>query len=86
MSVKQALSDTGDKLLDNNKEHANKECEQAIKWLNNNTLAKKDEFEHKLDELQKVCSPLMMKLHGGSQSQGQQTGHGGRGPTVEEVD
>ena len=59
---------------------------QNTEWLDNNTLAEKDEFEHKLDELQKVCSPIMMKLHGGPQSQGQQTGYSGRGPTVEEVD
>ena len=87
-SVKQALGDAGDKLSDTDKEQANKECEQAIKWLDNNTLAEKDEYEHKLDELQKVCSPLMMKLHGGPQSQGHagSTGHSGRGPTVEEVD
>ena len=85
-SVKQAVGDAGDKLSDSEKEQANKECEQAIKWLDNNTLAEKDEYEHKLDELQKVCSPLMMKLHGGSQSQDQHAGHGGRGPTVEEVD
>ena len=88
-SVKQALSDAGDKLSDSDKEQANKECEQAVKWLDNNTLAEKEEYEHKFDELQKVCSPLMMKLHGGPQSQGQQAGtagHSGRGPTVEEVD
>ena len=87
-SVKQALGDAGDKLSDTDKEQTNKECEQAIKWLDNNTLAEKDEYEHKLDELQKVCSPLMMKLHGGPQSQGHagSTGHSGRGPTVEEVD
>ena len=88
-SVKQAINESGDKLSENDKETANKECEQAIKWLDNNTLAEKEEYEHKLDELQKVCSPLMMKLHGGSQSQGQHTGNhaqGGHGPTVEEVD
>ena len=85
-SVKQALNDAGDKLSDTDKEQANRECEQAVKWLDNNSLAEKDEYEHKLDELQKVCSPLMMKLHGGSQSQGHQAGHTGRGPTVEEVD
>ena len=87
-SVKQAVNDAGDKLSDSDKETANKECEQAIKWLDNNTLAERDEYEHRLDELQKVCSPLMMKLHGGNQSQGQYAnpGQGGRGPTVEEVD
>ena len=88
-NVKQAIGDAGDKLSDNDKELATKECEQTVKWLDNNTLADKDEYEHKLDELQKLCSPLMMKLHGGAQSQGQQTGgygQSGRGPTVEEVD
>ena len=88
-SVKQAIGDAGDKLSDNDKELANRECEQAVKWLDNNTLAEKEEYEHKLDELQKVCSPLMMKLHGGPQSQGQhpgRCGQSGRGPTVEEVD
>ena len=88
-SVKQAVNEAGDKLSDNDRETGNKECEQTIKWLDNNTLAEKDEYEHKLDELQKVCSPLMMKLHGGSQSQGQYAGNAGqsgRGPTVEEVD
>ena len=94
-SVKQAVNEAGDKLSDNDKEQANRECEQAVKWLDNNTLAEKDEYEHKLDELQKLCSPLMMKLHGGSQTQGHPGGYPGGhtqggypsgGPTVEEVD
>ena len=80
-SVKQAVNEAGDKLTDSDKEAANKECEQTIKWLDSNTLADKDEYEHKLEELQKVCSPLMMKMH----QQGSQ-GNSGRGPTVEEVD
>ena len=83
-SVKQAVNEAGDKLSDNDKEEASKECEQTIKWLDNNTLADKDEYEHKLEELQKVCSPLMMKLHQQG-PQGGNTGTSGRGPTVEEV-
>ena len=84
-SVKQAVGDAGDKLTDSDKDKVNKECEETVKWLDNNTLADKDEYEHKLDELQKTCSPLMMKLH----QQGTQSGSNassGRGPTVEEVD
>lgn len=61
-----------------------------MSWLDSNTLADKEEFEHHLKELQKVCSPIMAKMHGqGSNGQGgdNQGGHaGGRGPTVEEVD
>ena len=83
-SVKQVVNEAGDKLSDNDKEEASKECEQTIKWLDNNTLADKDEYEHKLEELQKVCSPLMMKLHQQG-PQGGNTGTSGRGPTVEEV-
>ena len=84
-SVKQAVNEAGDKLSDNDKEKASKECEQTIRWLDNNTLADKDEYEHKLEELQNVCSPLMMKLHQQG-PQGGNTGTSGREPTVEEVD
>lgn len=58
-------------------------------WLDANTLADKEEFEHHLKELQKVCSPIMAKMHGqGGQGQGDSQGGnaGGKGPTVEEVD
>lgn len=51
-----------------------------LSWLDNNQLAEKDEFEDKLKELQKDCSPIMVKLHQGSQP------GGAKGPTVEEVD
>ena len=85
-SVKQAVGDAGDKLSDSDKNKVNKECEETVKWLDNNTLADKDEYEHKLDELQKTCSPLMMKLHQqGTQSNGSNASSG-RGPTVEEMD
>ena len=87
--VKQAVNEAGDKLSESDKESAIKECEQAVKWLDSNTLAEKEEYDHKLDELQKAVSPLMMKLHGGNQPHGQpagNTGSNGRGPTVEEVD
>ena len=59
----------------------------AIRWLDSNTLAEKDELEHRLQELQRTCSPVMTKLH----QQGQTAGAGAQsaraqGPTVEEVD
>ena len=84
-SVKQAVENNGDKLTDTDKETVNKECEEVLKWIDNNTLAEKDEFQNKLDELQKVCSPAMMKLHGSGNQQNSSQGTG-RGPTVEEVD
>ncbi|KAK3089133.1 hypothetical protein FSP39_001106 [Pinctada imbricata] len=63
-------------------------CDEALRWLDNNSLAEVEEYEYKLKEVQKVCSPLMSKLHGGQQY-GHQTGQPGGaagGPTVEEVD
>ena len=61
-----------------------------MSWLDANNLAEKEEFEHQLKELQKVCSPIMTKMHGGGGgggAGGQQSAAGGnKGPTVEEVD
>ncbi|KAI5639984.1 hsp70 protein domain-containing protein [Phthorimaea operculella] len=89
-SVKQALDDAGDKLSESDKETARRECDDALKWLDNNTLADQEEYEHKLKDLQRICSPVMTKMHGGAG--GNAGGPGGYqqqrndGPTVEEVD
>ncbi|CAB0031017.1 unnamed protein product [Trichogramma brassicae] len=71
-------------------------CEETIRWLDNNTLAEKDEYKHKLEELQRQCAPIMTKIHTGGASAtgpqgcGQQFAQGADqnygGPTVEEVD
>nr|UYC28826.1 heat shock protein 70b [Pieris melete] len=82
-SVRQALDDAGAKLPDQDKDSARSQCDEAIKWLENNTLAEKEEYEHKLKELQRVCSPIMSKLHGAG---GAAPGGQSNGPTVEEVD
>nr|ADV58254.1 heat shock protein 70 [Plutella xylostella] len=64
-SVKQAVEESGDKLSDEDKGTARRECEEALKWLDNNNLADQEEYEHKLKELQRVCSPIMTRMHGG---------------------
>ncbi|XP_002739626.1 heat shock 70 kDa protein 1A-like [Saccoglossus kowalevskii] len=56
---------------------------EVMNWLDNNSLATKDELQYKLEELQKSCSPIMSKLHAG---QNGNAGASGQGPTVEEVD
>ncbi|MCQ9140709.1 molecular chaperone DnaK, partial [Bacillus amyloliquefaciens] len=63
-SIRQALDDAGSKLSDGDKNSARSECDEALRWLDNNTLAEKEEYEHKLKEIQRVCSPIMSKLHG----------------------
>nr|AAO65964.1 heat shock protein 70 [Manduca sexta] len=88
-SVQQALDDAGDKLSESDKSTARSACAAALRWLDNNTLAEQEEYEHKLKDLQRVCSPVMPKMHGGAGAGaapgGQQHGRGA-GPTVEEVD
>ncbi|KAG7296925.1 Heat shock protein 68 [Plutella xylostella] len=64
-SVKQAVEEAGDKLSDDDKGTARRECEEALKWLDNNNLADQEEYEHRLKELQRVCSPIMTRMHGG---------------------
>ncbi|XP_055374565.1 major heat shock 70 kDa protein Ba-like isoform X1 [Condylostylus longicornis] len=93
-SVKQAVEQAGDKLTKSDKDQVMQWCDETVKWLDNNTLAEKEEYEDKMKELSKVCSPIMTKLHqGSSQTQAggcgtQAGGFGGSrpGPTVEEVD
>ncbi|XP_045782116.1 heat shock protein 68-like [Maniola jurtina] len=62
--VKQAIDEAGDKLSEQDKEQARRECDDALKWLDNNSLAEKEEYEDKLKDLQRTCSPLMSKMHG----------------------
>lgn len=97
-NVKQALDEAGSKLSEQDKETARKLCEDTLKWIDNNTLAEKEEYEHKLKEVQRVCSPVMSKMHGAGAGMGADAGHGFQqqqqqygqpnysGPTVEEVD
>ncbi|XP_008477019.1 heat shock protein 70 A1-like [Diaphorina citri] len=84
-NVKQALDNAGNKLTESEKSRCREECDATLKWLDNNTLADKEEYQDKLQQLQKSCMPLMSKMHGGAG--GASAGDMPRGgPTVEEVD
>ncbi|XP_048204089.1 heat shock 70 kDa protein 1B-like [Perognathus longimembris pacificus] len=69
-------------------------CREVLSWLDANSLADKEEFEHKRQELERVCHPVISGLYqqgaGGPGAGGfgaQQPGGGsGSGPTIEEVD
>eukprot|EP01118_Nematostelium_gracile_P014301 TRINITY_DN553_c0_g2_i1.p1 TRINITY_DN553_c0_g2~~TRINITY_DN553_c0_g2_i1.p1 ORF type:complete len:675 (-),score=254.38 TRINITY_DN553_c0_g2_i1:57-2030(-) len=50
--------------------------DEAIKWLDHNQTAEKDEFEHKQKELEAVAMPIMTKLY---QQQGGAPGGGAPG-------
>ncbi|XP_062608599.1 heat shock protein 70 B2-like [Saccostrea cucullata] len=84
-SVKQAAEEHGDKLPSEDKDTVSRVCSETLSWLDGNALAETDEFEFKLKEVQKVCSPIMAKLHGGNPGQSGASQTNG-GPTVEEMD
>ncbi|SPP87932.1 blast:Heat shock 70 kDa protein cognate 2 [Drosophila guanche] len=83
---KQAVEEAASKVLtDADRSTVREKCATESAWLDKNTLAEKEEYEHHLKDSQRVCSPIMSKLHAGGQKGKQQTGNGS-GPTVEEVD
>ncbi|XP_021693655.1 heat shock protein 70 A1-like [Aedes aegypti] len=90
--LKHSLESAEDKLSESDKNTVKEKCDETLQWLDANQLASKDEMDHKMDELSRICSPIMTRLHQGSgPSPGSRStsgaGYGGRqGPTVEEVD
>ncbi|CAH2094154.1 unnamed protein product [Euphydryas editha] len=83
-SVKQAIDEAGSKLSDAESSKVRRICEETIRWLEGNSLAEKDEYEHKFKEVSAICVPLMKKLHGvGSRSHQNDERDG---PVIEEVD
>jgi L1 cell adhesion molecule like protein len=51
------------KLEGGDKEKLEKAIDDAIRWLDSNQTAEKDEFEHKQKELEGVAMPIMTKLY-----------------------
>ncbi|OXA55568.1 heat shock protein 68 [Folsomia candida] len=89
--VKQAVEEaSADKLPEADKKKVIAKCQETLKWLDNNLLAEKEEYEFKLKEVETECKPIMMKMHGGEAGGAPGGGPQGRGgpggPTVEEVD
>ncbi|GAB1605542.1 heat shock 70 kDa protein-like [Argonauta hians] len=88
-NVKQALNENNDKLSEQDRKTATDICEQTLQWIDNNSSADTEEFSYKLQEAQKVCSPIMSKLHNSSSSNqcnNNNTSQTTNGPTVEEMD
>ncbi|GAB6022760.1 Major heat shock 70 kDa protein Bb [Chamberlinius hualienensis] len=85
-SLKQSLNDCGNKLSDSDKRKAENLCDDVISWLDRNSLAEKEEFEAKMNDLQREVSPIMTKLHQSSQTDGKSAGGRRNGPKIEEVD
>ena len=71
-----------EKLAESDKDAVLKKCEEVLKWLDENQLAEKDEFEHQQKELEHFCRPIMTNLYQNASSQARSEANG---PTVEEV-
>merc|ERR1712142_925578 len=88
------------KISDSDRKVITDKCDDAIKWLDSNQTAEKDEYEDKQKELEGVCNPIISKMYqgaGGPQGNmpggapggmpsGGSGGASGQGPTIEEVD
>ena len=87
-SVQNAAKECESKLSSEDFQKIESEADNALKWMESNQLAEKDEIDYRLSELQKVCNPIMSKLHGAAGNSGQSQAHSGaaRGPTIEEMD
>ncbi|KAH8349069.1 hypothetical protein KR084_003158 [Drosophila pseudotakahashii] len=90
-SCRQAIDEApaGGVLTETDRSKVREKCTSEAAWLDKNSLAEKEEFEHHLKECQRICSPILSKLHGGAGAQKgskQSTAGNGAHPTVEEVD
>lgn len=59
-----ARTQVASKLDKEDLEKIEKEVDEAITWLDANQLAETEELEHKLKELEGVCSPIISKMYG----------------------
>ncbi|KAK0427364.1 hypothetical protein QR680_010189 [Steinernema hermaphroditum] len=87
--IRQAVNEYGHNLSPDDRRVCEQMCDDTLRWIENNQLAEKSEFEYHLKEAQNTCSRIMAKLHQpGQESCAQQAsrGYGSGGPTVEEVD
>ena len=68
-SVKHAVEDSSavSKLCSAEIDMAKSKAIEVIDWLDRNSLAEKEEYQEKEQDMQKVCSPIMSKLHGQQQ-------------------
>nr|XP_019571068.1 PREDICTED: heat shock 70 kDa protein 1-like [Rhinolophus sinicus] len=63
-NMKSAVEDEGlkGKISEADRKKVLDKCQEVISWLDANTLAEKEEFEHKRKELEQVCNPIISGL------------------------
>ena len=86
-SISGAVREHGEKLSPSDKQTIEAAVKQTTEWLDMNALAEKEEYDHKKEELEQTCSPIMTKLYSSAGSQNGDSPKAHRaGPTVEEMD
>jgi L1 cell adhesion molecule like protein len=55
-----------DKISAEDKQKVLDKCNEAVRWIDANQLAEKEEFDHQLKDLEKVCMPIITKLYQGA--------------------
>jgi len=63
--MKQTIEDEKikDKIPEADRKVIEDKCSDVIKWLDANQLAEKEEFEHRLKELEQICNPIITKMY-----------------------
>ncbi|XP_056464690.1 heat shock 70 kDa protein 1-like [Gadus chalcogrammus] len=68
-NMKSRLRDNlNDRMSEEDRKKVEEKCEQAILWLENNQRAEKEEYQHQLMELEKLCFPKVTKIYQGKDS------------------
>jgi len=64
-NMKQTLDEPSlkDKIGEADRKKISDACDEALKWLEANQLAEKEEFEHRQKELEAICKPVVTKLY-----------------------
>lgn len=73
-----AMRNVTEKMTETDKKVVNDKVDETIQWLENNQTAEVDEFEHKKNELEEVCNPIIARVHNADAPV--------QGPVVDEVD
>ena len=91
-NMKQTVEDEklAGKLAAEDKSRILNACDTALKWLDNNQQAEKEEIDYKLKDVEKTCAPIITKLYQQQSVPGEASGDFERGPSkgpkIDEVD
>lgn len=80
--MKDAVEQYGDQLGSGDKSQIEKACDAALRWVESNQTAEKDEFDYRMKEVERVCKPIVSRMYQQAGGNGQQSS----GPKIEEVD